>query len=276
MPVHLTEGMVVEDQGSGPAVVLVHGLGGNLSLWSGWMPVLQGYRCLRIDLPGCGLAPAASQPPSVASLAASLLAMCRRLEVVRAHWVAHSMGTLVCQRVAVQEPSRVASLALFGPLSAAPEASRRALEQRALRAREGGLAAMHTIADNLAQATLSAQTRRDEPLADAFVREVIRRNHPMSYALHCEALAHAQGEPLEVVEAPTLLVTGDEDSVTPPQMMRSIAGRLSSSTLVQSHALRGCGHWTPIERRTECLRLWSDFVRVSVRAQRHARAGTIV
>jgi pimeloyl-ACP methyl ester carboxylesterase len=186
------------------------------------------------------------------------------------------MGTLVCQRAAVQEPSRVASLALFGPLSAAPEASRRALEQRALRAREGGPAAMHTIADTLAQATLSASTRRDEPLAGAFVREVIRRNHPTSYALHCEALACAEEEPLEVVEAPTLLVTGDEDSVTPPQMMRSMAGRLSSSALVQSHVLRGCGHWTPIERRAECLGLWSDFVRVSIRAQRYSRAGTTV
>ena len=276
---HQMDRMVVDDQGSGPVVVLVHGLGAGMHLWAAWMPALQGFRCLRVDLPGCGLAAghvpttgARMQALSVGHLADALLGLCNRLDVGRAHWLGHSMGTLICQKVAVQEPARVASLALFGPLSSPPEASRRALEQRALRAREGGLEAMHTIAESLAQGTLSASTRRDDPLIGAFVRELIRRNHPSWYAQHCEALAQAQEEALEGIEAPTLLVTGDEDSVTPPQMMRSMTDRLSGAALVQSHVLRGCGHWTPLERRAECLRLWADFVRACGRVQRPSRA----
>jgi len=273
---HQLERIVVEERGTGPAVVFVHGLGGNLNLWAGWLPALQAYRCIRIDLPGCGLSAPPAQPLGVAWLADRVVALCEGLGLREAHWVGHSMGTLICQRVAVQEPTRVKSLALFGPLSVPPQASRRALAQRAQQAREGGLEALHSIAETLAQATLSASTRRDEPLIVAFVHELIRRNDPHAYAQHCEALASAQEEAIETIEAPTLLVTGDEDAVTPPQMMQSLATRLSSSVLVQHHVLRGCGHWTPLERRADCLKLWSEFLRVSHRARRQTRIGSTV
>ena len=46
------------------------------------------------------------------------------------------------------------------------------------------------------------------------------------YARSCEALAGAQAAAVERIEAPVLLVTGDEDGVAPPQPVRAMADRL--------------------------------------------------
>jgi pimeloyl-ACP methyl ester carboxylesterase len=44
------------DEGTGPAVVLLHGMGGSLHTWDGWTAALHdSLRVLRVDLPGYGL-----------------------------------------------------------------------------------------------------------------------------------------------------------------------------------------------------------------------------
>ena len=48
-------GMVTEDSGgAGPAVILIHGLGGDSNSFTPLMEALDGYRVLRPDLPGAG------------------------------------------------------------------------------------------------------------------------------------------------------------------------------------------------------------------------------
>ena len=45
-----------KDQGSGPAIVLVHSSMGDLKDWDGWVEILsEGYRVVRFDLPAFGL-----------------------------------------------------------------------------------------------------------------------------------------------------------------------------------------------------------------------------
>jgi 3-oxoadipate enol-lactonase len=260
MSLHLFERVAVEDDGEGDAVVCVHGLGGSSNTFTPLMPALARHRVLRIDLPGSGRSQTAEGSLSIARFVDVVRSACARLGVTRAHLVGHSMGTIVCQHLAAAAPALVRSLTLFGPLMAPPEAARAALRARAEKARSEGLAGMHAITAALLQGALSAQTREQLPLAVAFVRESLMRQGPGCYADSCLALADAQAAAVDVIAAPVLLVTGDEDGVAPPQAVRLMAEKLHRAASTRVEVLPRCGHWTPIERPHECQRELRDFL----------------
>jgi len=52
MGFQLIDRIAVEEEGEGPAVVCVHGLGGSSNTYTPLMPALARHRVVRIDLPG--------------------------------------------------------------------------------------------------------------------------------------------------------------------------------------------------------------------------------
>ena len=272
MTLHLMERVAVEDDGDsgtvGEPVFCVHGLGGSSNTWTPMMPGLARHRVLRIDLPGSGLSQRAEGGLSLSRFVDAALMVCERLGIKRAHWLGHSLGTIVCQHLAAQAPERVSSLALFGPLMAPADAARQGLRARAAKARDEGVAGMHGIALQMVQAALSNETRQRNPLALAFVRDGLMRADPQAYARTCEALAEAQPAAVDRITAPVLLVTGDEDAVAPPQGVRSLADRLHGSASVRTVVLPRCGHWTPLERAEDCMREWLEFMAAVARRPR--------
>jgi pimeloyl-ACP methyl ester carboxylesterase len=257
MPLHLIDRIAVEDESEGDAVICVHGLGGSSNTWTPLMPALARHRVVRIDLPGSGRSQQAEGPLSIARYVESLVTVCSRLGIARAHWLAHSMGTIVVQHLAAAQPKLVRSLALFGPLAAPTDAARMGVRTRAAKARSEG---MQDITESLLQAALSADTRQRLPLAVAFVRESLMRQQGEAYARSCEALADAEAADVSLCKLPVLLVTGDEDGVAPPQVVRALAERFHSATSARVVVLPRCGHWTPIERFEECQRELRDFL----------------
>jgi 3-oxoadipate enol-lactonase len=257
MTLQFIERCAVEDEGDGPVVVCVHGLGGSGNTFTPLMPALQRNRVVRIDLPGSGRSHRAEGALSMARYADLVQSACARLNITRAHFVGHSMGNIVLQHVAVAAPKLVASLALFGPLIVPPDAARTAIRARGEKAQKEGAAGMHEIALALLNASISADTRARLPLAVAFVRE---SQDSDGHARSCFALADAPAAAVENIEAPVLLVTGDEDIVAPPQAVRSMAEKLYRARSMRVVVLSKCGHWTPVERPEECSRELRSFL----------------
>lgn len=266
MTLHWSGRVAIDDDGSGEAVVCIHGLGGSANSWIPLMPVLSRHRVVRIELPGSARSARVEGELSIAGWVDSVCAALEKLGLTQAHWLGHSLGTIVCQHLAARFPKMVRSLALFGPLLAPSDTARDGLKARATRLRAEGVSGLHEIALQLLQSALSRDTRERSPLAVAFVRESLMRSDPEGYARTCEALAHAQPAAVESIRAPVLLVTGDEDGVAPPQAMRALADRLQAARSVHQVVLPRCGHWTPVERPVECAREWQDFIARSARA----------
>jgi 3-oxoadipate enol-lactonase len=170
------------------------------------------------------------------------------------------MGTIVCQHLAASHPKLVRSLTLFGPLAAPTDTARAGIRARAVKAHSEGPAGMQAITETLLQAALSNDSRQRLPLAVAFVRESLMRQEASSYARNCEALADAQAAEVSQCALPLLLVTGDEDGVSPPQAVRALAERFHSAASTRVVVLPRCGHWTQIERAEECARELRDFL----------------
>lgn len=233
--------MVMEDEGSGEAVVLVHGLGGTSNSFQTLMPVLGGFRVLRPDLPGAGRSAYRPGVPGLGALVSSLRDAVRAAGVDRAHFVGHSMGTLVCQHLAADTPSLVTGLTLFGPILEPPAAARQGLRERAAAAREHGMAG---IAEAVSRGSVDAASRETNPVTEAFVRESLLRQDPTGYASHCEALAGAEAAEHGKIKCPTLLVSGERDGVAPVAMGRELSQRIRGARL---EVIGGIGHWMMIE-----------------------------
>ena len=235
--------IALEEDGSGDAVLMVHGLGGTSNTWHAQTGVLaRHFRVLRPDLEGSGRSPATG-PLSIAGFAADMLRILDTLRIERAHVVGHSMGTMVCQALAVQHPDRVRSLALFGPIVGLPEPAIKGVRDRAALARKEG---MLPIANTLVGVAISGASRAGNPALAAFLRESIMRQDAEGYARTCEALGGGKAADLATIRCPTLLITGDEDTVGPPRLIVDMAQRLGAK--VEYHVLTGCGHWAPLEK----------------------------
>lgn len=259
MSLHIIDRVAVEDEGEGEPVVCVHGLGGSANVWTPLAAGLTRYRMVRVELPGSARSARAEGSLSIERFVACLEQVCERLAIARAHWLAHSLGTIVVQHFAVLHPKRVASLALLGPLAEPAGGARPPLLARAALARSQGVTGLQIIAEQTVAAALSSETRMRQPLAAAFVRDAVARSCPEGYARTCEALAQAHSAPLDRITAPALLIAGDEDAVAPPQSVRAMGDRFTNSPDVRVRVLTRCGHWQPLERPTECLREIGDF-----------------
>ena len=120
MPRHSANGLNIHVQqaGSGPDVVLIHGLTGDLSIWflSRTIPVLaQTHRVTAYDLRGHGYTDAPAEGYTSLDHARDLIGLLDVLGIDRARLVGHSFGAVIAVHAAVIAPERVEALVLSDP-----------------------------------------------------------------------------------------------------------------------------------------------------------------
>lgn len=115
----------VVERGNGPAVLLVHGLSGQLANFDYGMiePLSRDFRVIAVDRPGAGYS--TRQPGAAADLRAqadTLAALIDQLGLHKPLVVGHSLGGAISLALATYHPDRVGGLALIAPLTHPPEA----------------------------------------------------------------------------------------------------------------------------------------------------------
>jgi pimeloyl-ACP methyl ester carboxylesterase len=112
----------VREVGAGPAILMIHGLGGQLAHFGyALAPQLAGrFRVVAVDRPGSGWS-TATDSADLGGQAAALAALIERLALGRPLVVGHSLGGAVALRLALDHPDKVAGLALLAPLTHMPD-----------------------------------------------------------------------------------------------------------------------------------------------------------
>src|SRR3977135_304574 len=151
---------MIEIDGEGPTILFVHGLGGTSNSFQALLGALDGFRCVRPDLPGSGRSRTPVGKLTMDGFVETIGEVIRVIAAAHVHLVAHSMGTTVCQHVAAKMPEWVTSLTLFGPIHEPSDAARQRLKDRA---RAAGQEGMIGIADAGAGGTASA-AKKGRPL----------------------------------------------------------------------------------------------------------------
>lgn len=237
----------IEEIGTGSEpIVYVHGLGGNTEYYQ---PLIHAaglkdsHKSYLFDLEGHGLSPTkASSRITIDTYADDLASIFshNRFHIKSGVVVAHSMGCLVAMTFAIKHPPLVKKLILIGPPpSPLPAAAAEAQGKRAAAVRAGG---MRACTDAVATAGISTKTKAERPIALSAVRGSLLAQDPEGYAKGCMALGGSANATIDVsrLTMPTLIITGDEDKVSPVQLVRKMEGAMKNVTV---DILKDCGHW---------------------------------
>lgn len=101
-------------QGTGPTVIFVQGVGATGRAWEPQVSALSdAFDCVTFDNRGIGGTARGERPLTVATLAEDAVALADALGIRRAHWVGHSLGGVIVQKVALTKPERVRSAAFL-------------------------------------------------------------------------------------------------------------------------------------------------------------------
>lgn len=232
-----------------PAIVFIHGAGLDHTCWqlqSRWY-AWHGWSALAVDLPAHGRS---EGPPleTVDAMCDWTLAVMDAAEIAQATLVGHSMGAVIALETAAREPERVTGLGLLGVSSAMPvhptlmtaaqQAPERAYDMMtgwcfANAAKIGGNPAPGLWMTGGARALL-ARGREHALAADLAA---------------CNAWTTA-AQSAAAIKAPTLVVLGDSDVMTPARKGQELARLIPGATCV---TLEGCGHMMMQEKPDETL-----------------------
>ncbi|KAH7066418.1 fumarylacetoacetate hydrolase-like protein [Paraphoma chrysanthemicola] len=231
---------------SGSPIVFVHGLGGSAEFFT---PLIQSLSLEKshalhtFDLEGHGLSPTSPLSKlTMDSFAADVNGVFEKANISSgATLVAHSLGSLIAVKFALQYPEKVSKLTLLGPPpSPLPEAGVNATYARAKTVRTKGMAG---VVDAVATAGTSEKSKTS--IAVAAVRLSLLSQDPEGYAKACTALASADGLDFAAIRARTLIVTGSEDKTSPPQLCEKYVEQMQGNA--ELDILPEVGHWHVFE-----------------------------
>lgn len=210
--------------GSGPAVVLIHGVGMNAEIWAPQIAALAAHHdVIALDMLGHGQSMLPPDPPALADYAEAVVGLMDALDVPKAALIGHSMGALVALQTGLQHAGRVSRLvAMNGVFQRSPEL-RQAVLARAEELEQKGFSA--SIAPTLARwfgDPVPAALAQVSALARDALQNVRVDGYRRTYALFATS-DEVFAPTLPNLAMPALFLTGAEDANSSPAMSHAMA-----------------------------------------------------
>ncbi|MFN2189989.1 MAG: alpha/beta fold hydrolase [Candidatus Promineifilaceae bacterium] len=242
MPVAASNGIELyyETHGSGEPLVLISGLGYDLWIWHQMVPGLaENFQVITFDNRGCGKS---DKPPGAYSadmLAEDTAGLIRALGFEKAHVYGHSMGGLVAQALAINQPEIIDKLIVSSVSFGGPNEVPITAEAMAIlsdpnldpveRLRQGILVAM---APGYGERNPEfVQEWMNYRLQNPIMPEQYQSQYAVGLALKMASVEDSFQLKLKNVQIPTLVLFGEYDSVVPPANAELLAKELPNSTI---------------------------------------------
>ncbi|MGH9941772.1 MAG: alpha/beta fold hydrolase [Pyrinomonadaceae bacterium] len=246
-----------ELHGEGEPLVLIPGFGTGRWLWFKQADAFADqFRTIVFDPRGVGNSEEADGQLTIRAMADDVAGLLSALGIERAHVLGVSFGGFVAQEFALSYPQAVRRLVLCcTSLGGARHLSARALQAvastRNLNSEE------RTRRNLLKSFSPKFVTERPEEVGKVIG---LRLRNPVSDQTHIGQLQAAAAFDAEArisrIEAPTLVITGDEDAIVTAGNARPLAARIARAKLL---VIEGAGHLVFIERAEEFNRSVVEF-----------------
>ncbi len=235
------------DEGEKPAVVFIHGAGGNHLYWPSELRRLPGYRVYALDLPGHGKSSGRGQQ-TIAAYAQCMITWLEGVGLHSAVFVGHSMGAAIVLTLALEFSQHVLGVGLVGAgarLRVSPEL----LESTA------SPTTFHNAVERVIANSFSEQT--SNRLTELAAQRMLETRPSV---LHSDFLACDEFDvtgQIATIRQPAVVICGAEDKMTPPRSAQFLASQLPNAELVM---VPEAGHMVMLERPNAVAAALSEFL----------------
>jgi 3-oxoadipate enol-lactonase len=237
-----------------PVIVFANSLGTDLRIWDEVTAQLATrYRLLTYDKRGHGLSDAPPGDYKLDDHVADLAGLLDHLGIERAAFCGVSIGGLIAQGLALQQPARTERLVLC---DTAPKFGDATLWNGRIAAiGTGGMAA---IADAVMERWFSPDFFARQPDALAGWRNLFLRTDAAGYVSTCATLRDADlSADVSDIACPVLVIAGSADKSTPVDLVRSLAEAIPGARF---EVIDGAGHIPSIEQPEALAGLIAKFL----------------
>lgn len=226
----------------GPTIVFSNSLGTDFRIWHDVAARLAGrFRMIFYDKRGHGLSDATPSPYRIEEHVSDLSGLLDHLKVDEAVVCGLSVGGQIAQGLAAAEADRVQALILCDTAHKIGTAD--AWNDRIKAVEGGGIA---SIAEAILERWFTEEFRKVDEASFAIYRNMLIRTPVAGYAGTCAALRDADlTESTKKLDMPVLVVCGDQDGATPPDLVRSMAALIDGAHF---ELIEGAGHLPCIEK----------------------------
>jgi aminoacrylate hydrolase len=248
-----------EVAGEGEPLIFVSGLNGVARYWQAQVPVFaKHFKVIAYDQRGTGGSDRAQKSFSVDQMTAELAALMDALKIERAHIVGLSTGGAIGQTLAIEQPQRVAKLVLCSTWTHCDPWFRRLFEARRAMYQQCG-PELHAMFHPLFLYPAEYVNSHDDEITEE------QKNAPtksssvdISVGRINALLAFDRRAGLGSIKAPTLVMTSDNDYITPSYHAEKLAREIPGAKLVIP---RGGGHSYSKTNAEEFNRIVLDFLK---------------
>jgi pimeloyl-ACP methyl ester carboxylesterase len=250
--------------GEGEPVLLITGTTLAVQHWS--QPLIDAlavdHRVIVYDHRGMGASSPSEEEISIGSLAADAAALLDHLGVGASHIIGWSLGSAAAQELALARPELVASLVLYATWGRSDGFMRSLIVAMSSPWRHGDVAS-GVVALGVSQSPEALES--PEMVAAMVAAAAFFPRTPGQVAMTVRQwdadLAHDSLDRLPAINAPTTVIAGEQDLLTPPRHGRAVAERIPGARLVIVEGV-GSSHGMIHERLDD----WLEHVRAHLRA----------
>jgi len=260
--VHATDGTRIHYEVTGKSgatpVLMIQGLGASKNAWNlQRIAMATRFRCISFDNRGAGRSDKPTEPFTLEQMADDAIAVLDAAGIETAHVVGASMGGVISQIVAVKYPHRVRSLTLVCTACRNHPWRQELLQSWAKTAEEKG---MIEVGKEAAQWVMSPRSFRRLVPAFTWMGPLAALRPRHSFVSQIHAILDTREDlvdQLSTITAPTMVIVGNQDILTPRGDSEEIAERIPNSELV---VISGAAHGLMMEHSSTFNKILIEFL----------------
>ena len=245
----LRDGTCARISGAGPALILLHGVGLNQSIWAEQVKAFAGsHEVIAYDLLGHGRSAAVSENAELGDWVHQLEKLVEELKLECFYLMGFSFGGMIAQAYAAKNSVRIEKLVLMSTVYARSTEERAGVQARLdVATREGPQAIIGAALTRW----FSPEFATEFPIVMQGYERMLRANDATSFLAAYKCFATGDKQLVDMasgINCPTLVMTGELDGGSTPDMARRLAAAIPSA---RCFIIPQGRHMMPVERPDE-------------------------
>ena len=236
-------------------IVFIHGVGLSKEIWDPQINFFKDYNCLTYDLLGHGKTPLKKSKVSFEDFGKQLTRLIEELNFNKIHLVGFSLGALIARHFASECSDKLSSLILLSSIYKRTEDQKRIVKNRFEVAKMGRPASKQAAL----RRWLSAEFSKKNPDIYKKIYSILEKNKRLDFLKCYDLFVNYEDDDqmLKKINADTLIVTGQDDVGSTPEMSKNLTKMIQGSKFTE---IKKAKHLCSIECANDVNIIFKEFI----------------